>query len=100
MFFSKHYKKLDQKKYTTIRRRKKGVRGETLRVWVKGEGLIHRAKITKTWRQTLATTSTGFLKNDTGCNTREEAIALIQSFYPKPIILEKEKFYFYELEVV
>jgi len=96
MKYSKHYSKLDQDKYTTIRRHPKGKVGDIkLETYPDGS---HYAEITKIGRQTLKNVSFTFLRSDTDCITRQGAMNLIQSFYDKPIDFEKERFYIYYME--
>ena len=98
MKYSKHYSKLDQNKYTTIRRHSKGKVGDVvLETYPDGK---HKANIVDIKRQTINEMSFTFLYTDTDCITREEAKNLIQYFYRKPIDFDKEKFYVYFLEKV
>ena len=98
MKYNKHYSKLNQLKYTTIRRYSKGKIGDViLETYPDGQ---HFAEIIKTERSTLEDLSDMFLYKDTDFNLRKNVYELIQSFYKKPIDFEKEKFYIYYLEKV
>lgn len=96
MKYSHNYSKLEQKEYTTIRRYSKGKVGRGLTETYPGG--YHFAQIVKIERKPLIQVSTELLLKDTDCETREEAIELIQSFYKKPIDYFSEKFYIYHME--
>lgn len=97
MKYSHHYSKLDQKIYTTVRRYKKGNEGDIVNeTYPDGS---HKAEILLEILRSLDKMETTFLLNDTDCNTREEAIELINSFYKKPIDLD-EKLFVYILQRV
>ncbi len=93
MKYSHKYKKLEKDVYTTIRRYPKGKKGDVIMETYPGGH--HKAVIHDVFRIPLSFLGTGFLKLDTDCDTRQDAIDLIKSFYKKPIDLDREKFYVY-----
>jgi len=99
MHYSKHYSKLDDKIHTTIRRRKKGKEiGYIVPEYVDGK-FISYVEVLMIWRYILSQIPIPLLLKDTDCETPQEAIELIQSFYLKPIE-ETEKLYIFKLRKV
>lgn len=99
MHYSKHYSKLDDKIHTTIRRRKKGKEiGYIVPEFVNGNFLSY-VEILEIHRKTMSEIPLSLLLRDTDCETPEEAINLIQSFYEKPI-KETEKLYIFKVKKV
>lgn len=93
MKYSKNYKKLYNERYTTIRRYPQGHIGDIKReTYPNGK---HNAEIMDIIRMTANGIPTDLLLLDTGCKTREAALNLIQSFYPKRIDRDREKLYIY-----
>jgi len=92
MNFSHYYTKLNDRTFTTIRRRFRHKEGEIVDVSVKRHQQF-KVEIKKVWRKTLGSLSTTLLCKDTDMPSRGEAIALIQSFYDKPIDVDNEKVY-------
>lgn len=98
MHYSKDYSKLKKNEYATIRRYPKGKLEDVKRESYPSGS--HFAKITNIERKPLVQISTPFLLEDTDCETREEAVDLIGSFYQKPINYYKERLYIYYLKKV
>lgn len=83
MKYSKDYSKLGRDEYTTLRRSAKGELGDIMpETHPNGS---HQARIERIERRAIWELTTEFLLRDTDCLTRRDAIALIQSFYKKPI---------------
>ncbi len=96
MRYSSNYGKLYKDRYTTVRRYSKGKVGDIVpEVYPNGR---HSAKIISVERKTLNELTDKFLIADTDCENRQDAIDLLQSFYPKPIDHAKERLFVYYLE--
>ena len=83
MKFSKDYTKLDDRVFTTIRRRDKWEAGETVKVEAPTKNF--HAKIIYHCGVMLDDLSTEVLCYDTDTETREKALTLLNSFYRKPL---------------
>jgi len=83
--FSHYYSKFNKNKFTTIRRHNHGYKvGKNLNIVVKGK-MLGVAKIIFMHVTELENIKTEFLLQDTDKKSRKEAIALLNSFYQKPI---------------
>jgi len=100
MRYSKHYSKLDEDEYTTIRRYKKKRRVGKVEEETVNFHVIHRAMIKRIERKTFNNIPLKLLLKDTDCKTREEAFLLIDGFYMKPIDKKKEKLYIFYMKKV
>ena len=97
MHYKKHYSKLDDNEYTTIRRYGKGRKVGYIIPEVVDSVFSHYVEIKAIFRRTFNNIPLKLLLKDTDCDTREEAFDLLQSFYPKEIDKKKEKLYIYHL---
>lgn len=100
MRYSKHYSKLDDAEYTTIRRYKKGKKVGQIEEEIIDFRVIHRVMIKAIKRMPFNAIPTKLLLKDTDCKTREEAFLLIESFYMKPIDKHKEKLFVFYMKKV
>ena len=93
--FSHDYSKLHKKTFSTIRRRDKGFEPGDV-VWIRGvNGWMGQARILLKHKKSLRELNTEFLLQDTDCTTRQEAIALLQSFYKKPLLIDEKLTIYY-----
>lgn len=86
LIFSNNWSKLNSEFFTTIRRRKKILPGETIKVMVKTTNTEFSVKCLLVDKVLLKDIPTVFLCYDTDTTTREEAIGVINSFYRNPIL--------------
>ncbi len=100
MRYSKHYSKLDDDEYTTIRRYKKGKKVGQVEEEIINFRVVHRVMIKQIKRMTFNNIPTKLLLKDTDCKTREEAYNLIDAFYMKPIDKQKEKLFIFYMKKV
>jgi len=81
--FSKWYSKLEKQAFTTIRRYDHYEVGQVYLITTT-RGAFY-ARLARKEKQALRDLPTVFLLRDTDCETREEALQLLNSFYRKPI---------------
>lgn len=86
--FSHNYSKLNNRSFTTIRRRDKYAVGEKVQVITPSKRFY--AKIIEKWKAKLRDIPAGLLLRDTDMKTRREAESLLNSFYRNPI--DEEEF--------
>ncbi|KKK73560.1 hypothetical protein LCGC14_2892620 [marine sediment metagenome] len=100
MRYSKHYSKLDEDEYTTIRRYKKSRIVGKVEEEILNYRVLHRAMIKRIVALAFNFIATDLLLKDTDCQTRQEAFDLIQAFYKKPIDKSKEKLFIFYMKKV
>ena len=83
--FSKNWSKLDQPMFTTLRKSKKALEGEMVKIYNKSNVNVFPAQCLLVMKFTLGELSTGLLCVDTDTKSRSAAIAEIQQFYRKPL---------------
>lgn len=100
MRYSKHYSKLDDEEYTTIRRYKKGRKVGDIEEEILNFRVLHRVRIERIIKLAFNDMATDLLLKDTDCKTRKDAFDLLQTFYLKPIDKAKEKLFIFYLKKV
>ena len=100
MNYSKHYSKLDEDEYTTIRRYKKGRKVGMIEEEILNYRVLQRVRIERIVRMTFNNMTTELLLKDTDCKTRKDAFELLQAFYIKPIDKARERLFVFYLKKI